>query len=426
MRDVQGAACHWNLSLEALPPACDVLVVGCGPAGSACAKQLAQTGLQVVMVDAKTFPRDKTCGDGLVPDTHAALRQLGVLDQVLAQAQVRPNARCVAPSGRFVDVPGELAVIPRRELDAILCQGAVLAGACMAAPVRFVSPLVSETGRVVGATLASNGVLREIRARWLVLASGAGADTLEAIGMCQRRAASSMALRAYVHHPDLAHQLPGMRFVWHAELKGGYGWIFPGPQQVYNIGVGAFPSRGAPQRKNLRAMFADFQRIDPIAARLMTEGKQLGKLAGAPLRCDLDGAQWSRPGVLLAGDAVGATYAFSGEGIGKALETGMACAETLLTQVQWSSAGAATEEESAQDAAVLADHAQRLTGLLPRFQMYRKAASFNQHPWLLNLVIWRAQHSPRIVLALADILAERRLSGSLISWRGLRGLLLGG
>jgi geranylgeranyl reductase family protein len=430
MHAVPDALCDWNQPLQQLPPRCDVLVIGCGPAGSACAKLLAQTGVQVVQVDARAFPRDKTCGDGLVPDTHAALRRLGVLDEVLARALVVDAARCVAPSGRSVDVPGELAVIPRRELDAILCRSAVLAGARMYAPARFVAPLLSPDGRVVGASLLADGQTRDIRARWLVLATGATTDSLELLDLCQRRAASSMAMRAYVRHPDLADDLPGMRFVWHPELKGGYGWIFPGPHHTYNIGVGTFPAdvpfdpatnQQTPVRKNLRTMLAAFQRVDPVAARLLAEGEPVGKPAGAPLRCNLDGAQWSRPGVLLAGDAAGATYAFSGEGIGKSLETGIACAEVLMQHVTWQGAGGASE-----DSVVQAGHAARLAALLPQFRMYRKAASFNQHPWLLNLVIWRAQSSPRIIRALSDILAERRQPDSLLSWRGLRGLFLRG
>lgn len=421
IRPLSEAQCDWNQSLEQMPSRCDVLVIGCGPAGSACAKLLAQAGVQVVQVDARVFPRDKTCGDGLVPDTHAALRRLGLLDEVLASAQVLSAARCVAPSGRYVDVPGELATIPRRELDAILCRSAVLAGARMFAPARFVAPLFSPDGRVIGASLVAGAKRRDIRACWLVLATGAATDSLKRLGMCQRRAASGMAMRVYVRHPGLGDVRAGMRFTWHSELKGGYGWIFPGPHHTYNIGVGVLPTRGSTLRRNLRTMLADFQRVDPVAAKLMTEGELLGKPRGAPLRCDLDGAQWSRPGVLLAGEALGSTYAFSGEGIGKALETGMACAEVLLQKVSWQGLGS-----GAEDAAVQADHAARLRAVLPQFQMYRKAASFNQHPWLLNLVIWRAQGSPRIIQALSDILAERRQPDSLLSWRGLRGLFLRG
>ena len=75
-------------STPALPARCDVLVVGAGPAGSACAQLLAAAGLDVVLADQHDFPRDKVCGDGLIPDSHAALRQLGVYDEVADRKSV--------------------------------------------------------------------------------------------------------------------------------------------------------------------------------------------------------------------------------------------------------------------------------------------------------------------------------------------------
>ena len=118
-------------------------------------------------------------------------------------------------------------------------------------------------------------------------------------------------------------------FVWHGRLRGGYGWIFPGPNSVFNIGVGLLDSREAEawqapwrqRRPNLRRMFDEFLQVDPLAARLMREGEVLSELKGAPMRCDLTGAAWSRPGLLVTGEAAGATYSFTGEGIGKAMET---------------------------------------------------------------------------------------------------------
>lgn len=410
-----------NQAPNTLPPRCDVLVLGAGPAGSACAKLLAEAGRQVVLVDTQRFPRDKTCGDGLVPDTHAALRRLCVLDAVLAQARPSPAARCVAPSGRFIDVPGELAALPRRQLDALLCQAAIKAGAHMVAPARFEAPLHDAHGRVIGAQLSSADGLHEVHAGWVVLATGASLKPLEASGLCQRRTPTGMAIRGYVRHPGMAQEIPGLRFFWHPTLKEGYGWIFPGPDHTYNIGTGVLKSLDAdpvgpsPKPRNLRAMFADFAAADPVAAKLVREGEMLGDLKGAPLRCDLNGAQWSAPGLVAVGDAIGATYGFSGEGIGKAMETGMAAAEAILS--------ASTPE--GRDAEVQARYQASLDALRPQFNLYRKAASVNQHPWLLNLLIWRAQQSPRIISRLADILAERRAPGSLLSWRGLKRLVLG-
>src|SRR5438132_14217686 len=113
-----------NQPASSLPPRCDVLIVGAGPAGSAAAITLARAGVDVVLVDQHSFPRDKVCGDGLIPDAHNALRKLGVLDEVMSLAQPCTHVGCVGPRGGRVDVPGTLAVLPRKELDLVLARAA--------------------------------------------------------------------------------------------------------------------------------------------------------------------------------------------------------------------------------------------------------------------------------------------------------------
>src|ERR1035438_10535769 len=41
---------------------CDVLIVGGGPAGSSCAWGLRESGLDTLLIDRSTFPRNKLCG----------------------------------------------------------------------------------------------------------------------------------------------------------------------------------------------------------------------------------------------------------------------------------------------------------------------------------------------------------------------------
>ncbi|HET9761030.1 MAG TPA: FAD-dependent oxidoreductase, partial [Nocardioidaceae bacterium] len=45
----------------------DVIVVGAGPAGASTAYHLANAGLDVLLLEKASFPRDKICGDGLTP-----------------------------------------------------------------------------------------------------------------------------------------------------------------------------------------------------------------------------------------------------------------------------------------------------------------------------------------------------------------------
>ena len=170
------------------------------------------------------------------------------------------------------------------------------------------------------------GTAHEIQAPWVVLATGAVPQALIAAGLCQRHTPSGVALRAYVRHEGLAEQIRQLQVVWHPRLRGGYGWIFPGPGGVFNIGAGLTGShiqrgngKGRMEDVNLRRFFDAFCEVYAPAAELMREGVPQGAFKGAPLRCSLRGARFSRPGMLATGEAIGSTYAFSGEGIGLSL-----------------------------------------------------------------------------------------------------------
>ena len=201
-----------------LPSHCDVLVVGAGPAGAACALWLARAGVDAVLVDQHDFPRDKVCGDGLIPDAHLALKRLGVYDEVMAAAQASQHVACIGPRGGRVDVPGTVAVLPRRVLDDIVCRAAVRAGAKLHTPWRFDAPLV-EGGTVVGARLKQGDVVRETRARWVVLAPGAVPQALQAADMCRRRTPSGIALRGYVKNDTMVGKIKALEVVWHKSLR---------------------------------------------------------------------------------------------------------------------------------------------------------------------------------------------------------------
>lgn len=431
---------------DRLPAEVEVLVVGAGPAGSACARALALGGRQVLQIDRQAFARDKVCGDGLIPDALRALQRLGVHDEVMAHARRLDHVHCVSPGGQSVDVPGTLAVLPRQQLDALLKNAAERAGARFAAPWRFESPLLDADGRVVGAQLRAAGPpgadaaahadrpLHTVRCRWLVLATGAATAPLQAAGLCTRVAPSAVALRGHLQHDGLARQIQRMEVVWHARLRGGYGWIFPGPGGVFNVGVGLIDShperadgRHPRQGPNLRALLQAFAQVHEPAGVLLREGRAPDGAAvawkGAPLRCSLQGAHYSRPGLLAVGEAVGSTYAFSGEGIGKAMETGMLAADALLA-ADAASDGASEPPPAAVDAAVREAYAAALHALQPRFALYARANRINHRPWLADLLLWRASRDDFVLQRMAGVLDESRNPGSLVTLRGLAKLLL--
>lgn len=405
------AAAPEPIAADPAPSSCEVLVVGAGPAGSACAQRLARAGFDVVLADQHDFPRDKVCGDGLIPDAHRALARLGVLDEVLASARSARHVGCVGPRGGRVEVPARLAVLPRRELDEITRRAALAAGARWLSPARFEAPLLDADQRVAGASFTlAGGVPHSLRARWTVLATGAASGPLSAAGLCERRAPSGIALRGYVKNEAMVDRVTDLDVVWHRALRRGYGWIFPCAGGVFNVGVGVI----GPADVNLRELFDAFTRVHPPARELMACGMPLGPLKGAPLRCSLDGARWSRAGLLVAGEAAGSTYLFTGEGIGKALETGMLAAEAI----------GAGRDEGRDDAGVRARYEAALSALKPRFAEYEQANRINNHPWLADLLVWRASRSDSILDRLSGVLEETHDPGHLVTARGVLRLFL--
>ena len=399
-----------------LPFQCDVLVVGAGPSGAACALRLARAGVDVVLVDQHDFPRDKICGDALIPDAHHALRRLGLYDEVMAAAQPSQHLACIGPRGGRVDVPGSVAVLPRLVLDDIVRRGAQRAGARLHTPWRFDAAL-EDDGVVVGARLKQRDVVRDVRARWVVLATGAVPQALQAAGMCDRRTPSGIALRGYVRNDAMVGRIRALEVVWNKRLAPGYGWIFPAPGGRFNIGVGVANSHPAARGEaakmkdvNLRRLFDAFCEHYAPARELMRTGTLEGDLKGAPLRCSLAGARHARSGLLVTGEAAGSTYAFTGEGIGKAFETGILAAEAMLD--------AANDVPDGAQAAVRTRYEAGLAALKPRFDLYERANQVNAHPWLADLLIWRASKSERLLKRMAGVLEESSNPGNLVSVRG--------
>ena len=409
-----------------LPAACQVLIIGAGPAGSAAARWLARAGLDVVMVDQHTLGRDKVCGDGLIPDAHQALERLGLLDRVMAKAERSSHVGCVGPRGGRIDVPGHLAVLPRKQLDEILNLGAQEAGARFLAPASFESALEDEQGRVRGARLTVDGRPHEIAADWVILATGAVPKALTAAGMCERHTPSGVALRGYVRAPSMVGEIKALEVVWCKAVQPGYGWIFPAPDGSFNIGVGVTDSHkdlaGKGQKKdvNLRAIFDAFVEHYPPAKRLMAEGELVGELKGAPLRCTLNGARWTRPGLLVTGEAAGSTYSFTGEGIGKAMETGLLAAEAILAH----RVAGTPATDGALDTRVREQYESGLRALQPKYDLYERGNRVNRFPWLADLLIWRAKKSPRLLKRMSGVLNETSNPGNLVSLKGLTRLFL--
>src|SRR5689334_18719879 len=89
-------------------------------------------GAPVLLLDRRAVPRDKACGDGLIPDAIACLRRNGLYDRVARLARRWPGGRFHGPYRAAVDIDVELMTLRRLVLDAELAAAAAEAGATLA------------------------------------------------------------------------------------------------------------------------------------------------------------------------------------------------------------------------------------------------------------------------------------------------------
>lgn len=328
----------------------DVLVVGGGPSGASCAYWLAQAGHDVLVVEKKHYPREKTCGDGLTPRSVKQLQDMGLADELAGHHRF-DGLRSLA-FGRTLelkwpehpDYPNYGYVVTRKDLDALVATRAEKGGATLWQEAEAVAPL-TDGDAVVGAMVKrkDTGATEEVRARYVVVADGANSRFGRALGTNRNRAYPlGLAIRGYYTSPR--HDEPWIES--HLDLRDregnnlpGYGWIFPVGDGRINVGIGLLSTFKKWKDVNTSHLMASFAETAPASWDIRPE-TACGPPTGGKLPMAFSVAPSIGPSHLVIGDASGAINPFNGEGICYAYETGRMAAGAVGTALESGDASA--------------------------------------------------------------------------------------
>ncbi|POM25526.1 putative oxidoreductase [Actinomadura rubteroloni] len=317
----------------------DVIVVGAGPAGSSTAYWLAQAGLDVLLLEKATFPRDKICGDGLTPRAVRALISMGV--DINGDGWSRNKGLRIYGGGTRVELAWpELASFPdfglvrtRMDLDRLLAEHAVHAGAKLYQGCNVTGPILDDrTDRVVGVAAKYDGEEVEFHAPLVVAADGNSTRLSLAMGLRRREdRPMGVAIRRYYESPRHTDDyMEAWLELWDGQrLLPGYGWVFPVADGTCNVGLGLLNTSKAFQSVDYRAMLKGWTAQMPPEWQF-DEEHATSPARGAALPMGFNRQPHYTRGMLLVGDAGGMVNPFNGEGIDYALESGRLAADIMV------------------------------------------------------------------------------------------------
>jgi menaquinone-9 beta-reductase len=325
----------------------DVVIVGAGPSGSACAYWLAQAGWSVCLIEKKHFPREKTCGDGLTPRSVYQLTEMGLEGIVAANGHKYKGLRGFGFGASLEMEWPEHPVFPnygytitRFNLDGLVAENAVKHGADVLNGAEALE-LLDASDNTNGGLKAAGGVVvkdkdsgavAEIRGRYVIAADGQNSRLGRELGVVRNRNwPMGMALRGY--YTSDRHDEPWIDS--HLDIRDtggdvvpGYGWVFPLGDGRVNVGVGLLSTGGQWKGVNTTKLQEYF--VAQVAEEWgLSDETCLGAPTGGRLPMGMSIGPRHGSNTLVIGDASGMVNPFNGEGIAYGYETGRLAAAVL-------------------------------------------------------------------------------------------------
>jgi geranylgeranyl reductase family protein len=303
---------------------CEVLIVGGGPAGSACAWRLRGAGRDVLVMDAKPFPRDKVCAGWITPPVISEL-DLDLGDYGRGRTLQPITGFRTGLIGRTDDLETRYDHpvsygIRRCEFDRYLLQRSK-------ARLRLGEAVVS-----IRRDARTWIVNEEIRAAMLVGAGGHFCPVASAFAASPlRRDEAQLVVAQETEFAIPAHNRASFtteastpELYFSRDLQG-YGWCFR-KQDYLNVGFGSLNRRLLPHATSAFVAYLQARGTIPRVRSWRWRGHAY-LLSEPPTRRTFD------DGVVLVGDAAGLAYPQSGEGIRPAIESGLLAAAAILEAV---------------------------------------------------------------------------------------------
>jgi geranylgeranyl reductase family protein len=319
----------------------DVVIVGGGPSGSACAICLANAGLQVALIDKATFPRDKTCGDALSMDV---VNQLSFMSPMLAEKfKTLQNKipsygiKVFSADHSSIAIPliykgtkGCGYVSPRLDFDNCMFQYAKQLNNIHSFENCAVEKIEQHKNSVIVTT-------KNMQFETPVIIGADGAHSVVAKQLANIEVDKnhySGGLRVYYENVTGFDEDNLIELHFFKDVIPGYLWLFPLADNKANVGIGMLSSAVSKNKMNLKETLQHLITTEPHLQERFKNAKALETIKGYGLPLGSKKRNISGERFLLTGDAAGLIDPFTGEGIANAIRSGRIAAKHAVAGFQ--------------------------------------------------------------------------------------------
>jgi menaquinone-9 beta-reductase len=370
----------------------DIIIIGAGPAGAACALQLRYSPhLRVILLDKATFPRPKVCGDAI--GGHSIKTLLKVCPELLddfrefplktrtRQTQIFVNRR----KPFFIKWVNEAYCCTRTDFDNFLFEGVKKWAKNVDVVENFTVHHIERNlpdGRenTEGVTVWDKNANKSYTAKIIIGADGA--HSVVAKQLTNNRMEHhhhSAAVRLYFEGvADM--QTDTTEIYLSKAFMPGYLWVFPVSDTVTNVGFGMLSEEISKREINLRKALFEFIDQMPVLKAKFNAATPISKIEGFGLPMGSRRVTMSGDGFLLTGDAASLIDPASGDGIGNAIVSGIFAADKAIEAL----------EKNDFSASFLKDYDDKVWAFLGRElrESTRRLRLSIKIPWAIDVFAW--------------------------------------
>ena len=312
----------------------DIIIVGGRVAGAAAAIGVARHGYRILLIERAGMPSDTLSTHYLWPDGTAALKRLGLLDEVLASGAPEIHhfqswdgeSRLVAD---LVDIDGvDFGICPRRTiLDSLMFQRAAAQPGVDAFEQTRMIRLLWDGERVVGVELEHDGTSKRVSCDLVIGADGRNSQVAREVGSEKSDVMPAGRYWYYGYFADATPPDPAGSFIVSSGERTFIGSA-PTNDGLQMVLYGAYDDDFDDFRKDHEANFLEGVMTHPAARELLGSARLASQVSGI---AGIEGyfRQAHGPGWALVGDALHQKDPIAGRGINEALQGAESLEEAL-------------------------------------------------------------------------------------------------